>query len=69
MKRLYVAYGSNLNLEQMKYRCPTARIYGKGEIKDYELFFKGLDGGAVLTIEPCKDSFVPVAIWEIKKRR
>ena len=21
-KQLYIAYGSNINLEQMKYRCP-----------------------------------------------
>ena len=30
MKRLYVAYGSNLNLEQMSYRCPTAKVLWKG---------------------------------------
>lgn len=23
-KRLYLAYGSNINLTQMKYRCPAA---------------------------------------------
>ena len=26
--RLYIAYGSNLNLEQMKHRCPTAEVVG-----------------------------------------
>lgn len=25
-KKLYIAYGSNLNLKQMKYRCPTAKL-------------------------------------------
>ena len=40
-KRFYVAYGSNLNIRQMKHRCPTAKLYGTGEIKDYELQFKG----------------------------
>lgn len=34
-KRLYVAYGSNLNIRQMKYRCPTAKLYGVGTIEDY----------------------------------
>lgn len=66
MKRLYVAYGSNLNLEQMKHRCPTATIYGKGKLHDYKLFFKGMDHNAFLTIEPCKGSIVPVALWDIE---
>lgn len=30
MKKLYVAYGSNLNIAQMALRCPTAHIYGTG---------------------------------------
>ena len=40
-KRLYVAYGSNLNVEQMRLRCPSARIIGTAEINNYELLFKG----------------------------
>ena len=36
-KRLYVAYGSNLNLYQMKVRCPTAKLVGTGIVKDHEL--------------------------------
>ena len=27
--RYYFAYGSNMNLEQMKYRCPAAEVVGK----------------------------------------
>ena len=27
-KRYYIAYGSNLNLRQMKMRCPTAKVMG-----------------------------------------
>lgn len=65
-KRLYVAYGSNLNKEQMKYRCPTAKLYGTGEIKDYELQFKGQPNGAFATIAPKEGSSVPVAVWEIQ---
>ena len=37
MKRYYIAYGSNLNVSQMKYRCTTAKIVGTAIIKDYEL--------------------------------
>lgn len=65
-KRLYIAYGSNLNLEQMKYRCPTAKVYGKGKIYGYRLLFRGGPGNAYLTIEPCKGGKVPVVLWEIK---
>ena len=38
MRRYYLAYGSNLNVGQMKFRCPTARIIGTSFINDYELF-------------------------------
>lgn len=41
-KKLYIAYGSNLNLGQMNYRCPTAKLYGTGVIENYELQFKGM---------------------------
>lgn len=67
-KRLYVAYGSNLNLKQMKYRCPTAKLYGTGEIENYELQFKGHSNSAFATIAPKEGSSVPVAVWEIQPR-
>jgi len=67
-KRLYVAYGSNLNLEQMKYRCPTAKLYGTGEIKNYELQFKGRQDSAFATIAPKEGASVPAAVWEIQPR-
>lgn len=28
MKRYYLAYGSNLNVRQMAWRCPTAKAVG-----------------------------------------
>ena len=65
MKRYYIAYGSNLNLRQMKMRCPTAKVMGTAVIKDYELLFKGSLTGAYLTIEPKKGSEVPVAVWTV----
>lgn len=65
-KRLYVAYGSNLNINQMRYRCPTAKLCGTGVIKDYELQFKGQPHGAYATIAPKKGASVPVAVWEIR---
>ena len=65
-QRLYIAYGSNLNLPQMAYRCPTARVVGKSEIKDYELLFRGARRGGVATVEPKEGSAVPVLLWDIK---
>lgn len=65
-KRLYVAYGSNLNIRQMKYRCPTAKLYGTGTLEDYELQFKGQPNGAFATISPKEGASVPVAVWEIQ---
>ena len=65
MKRYYVAYGSNLNIRQMRIRCPHARVIGTAVINDYELLFKGSRTGAYLTIEPKEESEVPVAVWEV----
>ena len=64
-KRYYIAYGSNLNIRQMRMRCPSARIIGTSVLKDYELLFKGSLTGAYLTIEPKKGGEVPVAAWEV----
>lgn len=67
-KRLYVAYGSNLNVVQMKYRCPDAKLYRTGTLTGYELQFKGQPHGAFATITPRAGGSVPVALWEISKR-
>lgn len=63
--KFYIAYGSNLNVEQMKQRCPQSKIVGTSVIKDYELLFKGSRSGAYLTIEKQKGAEVPVAVWAV----
>lgn len=63
--RYYVAYGSNLNLKQMKHRCPQAHVVGTAEISNYELLFKGEKNSAYLTIEPKSGTYVPVGVWEV----
>lgn len=68
MTKYYLAYGSNLNLHQMKFRCPTARVVGTAWIDDYELLFKGSKTGAYLTIEKKKGSKVPVAVWAVEPK-
>jgi AIG2 family protein len=62
-KRLYLAYGSNINLEQMARRCPHSKVIGTAMIPDYELEFRG-----VATIVPKKGAEVPVLMWEIDQQ-
>lgn len=64
-KRYYIAYGSNLNIPQMRMRCSGARIIGTSVIEDYQLLFKGSKTGSYLTIEPMEGAEVPVVIWEV----
>lgn len=68
MKKLYIAYGSNMDEGQMAYRCPTARLLGQAEVEGYRLLFKGSLTGAYATIEPQEGGRVPVLIWEIGER-
>ena len=63
--RLYIAYGSNLNLPQMAHRCPTAEVVGSAQVKDFALLFRGGRGHAVATIEPQEGAAVPVLVWRI----
>lgn len=64
--KIYVAYGSNLNLPQMAQRCPTAKVLGTSEIRDYELLFRGSRTGSYATVEPCEGKNVPVLLWSVK---
>lgn len=65
-KKLYVAYGSNLHLRQMSYRCPDAEVFGTGVVKNHSLTFWGnWSRNGVATILPGADTDVPVAVWEI----
>ena len=66
-KRYYLAYGSNLNVRQMRMRCPTARMIGTATIEDYRLMFKGSKTGSYLTIEPEEGCSVPVGVWEVSE--
>lgn len=63
--RYYIAYGSNLNLPQMRGRCPGATIVGTAVIENYRLLFKGSKTGSYLTIEPWEGGRVPVAVWKV----
>ena len=62
-RRLYIAYGSNLNLRQMSYRCPTAKVVGTAVLRNWRLLFCG-----VATIERYKGGEVPVLVWDIQPK-
>lgn len=63
---LYFAYGSNMNLDQMGYRCPDAEVVGSVQLEDYRLAFCGRTSrSGVATILPEKGSYVNGVLWRI----
>ena len=58
--KIYIAYGSNMNKEQMKKRCPNAIPIGKGILKNYKLVFRG-----VADVIKSTGDEVPIAVWKI----
>lgn len=59
---LYFAYGSNLNIKQMKYRCPKAVALGNFYLRDARLIFRGVADCIYLPGAIC-----PGGIWSITK--
>tara|TARA_E500000178_G_C16858609_1_gene678589 strand:- start:603 stop:1004 length:402 start_codon:yes stop_codon:yes gene_type:complete len=62
---LYFAYGSNLNLFQMKRRCKDSIFLKKINLKDFRLTFRSKYRAA--DIEPKINSIVPGGLFEISK--
>ena len=62
---LYFAYGSNLNLFQMKRRCKDSIFLKKYQLNGYKLNFRSKYRAA--DIEKNKNSSVPGALFEISK--
>ena len=60
MKTIYIAYGSNLNHEQMAKRCPKASYIGSTILKGWRLIFK-----SVATIEKDVRKEVPVGFLKL----
>lgn len=61
--KLYFAYGANLNIENMRYRCPDAVPVQPLRLAGWRLAFSG-----VATIQPCAQSHVNGALWAISDR-
>ncbi len=56
--QLYFAYGSNLNRDDMRLRCPGARPGTRACLNGWRLSFRG-----VANIEPQPDAAVHGALW------
>ena len=63
--RLFAAYGTGVNRAEMAKHCPTAKLIGTTELKNYRIAFRGSKAGAVATIEKSKGGSVPALLWEI----
>ena len=61
--RYYVAYGSNLSVEQMARRCRDAKVVGMGVLKDWKLEFR-----LHANIRQCAGEQVPVLLWLISEQ-
>ena len=49
--KYYLAYGPNLNLVQMRQRCPNARVVGYTYLFGARLVFRGSKNGCFLTTD------------------
>lgn len=59
-RQLYFAYGSNMDLEQMKQRCPDAILLGTTELKHYQFL---INSRGVASIRGNNESTVEGAVF------
>jgi gamma-glutamylcyclotransferase (GGCT)/AIG2-like uncharacterized protein YtfP len=68
MQIKYFAYGSNLDLAQMKIRCPSSELISKGSLSGYRLTFNRYSsgwGGGVADVIQGKGSEVWGLVFEL----
>lgn len=58
--RLYFAYGANMSLDSMGYRCPDAEPVRSFYLRDWRLRLH-----THATVEPARGHSVPGALWRI----
>lgn len=66
--KFYLAYGSNLHLQQMSRRCPDAQLVGYTMLPKTRLIFRGSKSGSYLSIEPDAAHEVPCGVFRISDR-
>jgi hypothetical protein len=65
---LYFAYGSNLDEQQMRRRCPAALVEGRAVLRDHQLVFRGhseLWKGPVASVERRAGATVPGLLYRL----
>ena len=62
MHKLYFAYGSNMDFDQMAFRCPGAEYLGVATLPNYEL---KMDGAGFATVIPAAGKHVQGALWDL----
>jgi len=67
-KKFYIAYGSNMDVDQMEWRCPKAELLGVSVLDGWRLLFKGSLSGAYATVERAEGYKVPILVWAITPR-
>lgn len=64
------AYGSNVDQDQMRYRCPSARFVGVATLRGHAMAFAGYSAsrsGPVATVFACEALDVPGALYSITR--
>jgi len=64
MKKIYFAYGMNMDRQDMEHTCPVSEFLGLGVLHDHRLLYKGYGHADVV---PAEIRAVPVAIFEISE--
>lgn len=59
---LYIAYGSNMSVNQMAYRCPSSKVVCNGKLQGYRLVFN-VHADIIKTDN--ENDIVPVVVWNI----
>lgn len=59
----YISYGSNMNVEQMAWRCPNTKIFGNGKLYGWKLVFN-YHADIIETKKP--NDMVPVVVWNLE---
>ena len=60
---LYFAYGSNMDMLQMRSRCPSAKFVGLSNIKNFEYY---IDARGVASLKPKFGATTKGILWDIR---
>ncbi len=63
--RYILAYGSNLDLDRIKSRCPGSTLVGTAWIPGYRLLFKQSFSGSYATVEQDANWSVPAVVYQV----